>query len=1282
MSLLRLAVLGAPEVFHDGSRLTFSLRKAQALLLYLAVEGGMHSRSKLAALLWPDSEPHAARTGLRTALTLLRGLFADSNASPSQQSHLLIEHELLGLNPRAPLELDLDVVQQAYQAMRLPAVQTEQQAALVALFQHALSLVRGPFLDGFWLREETGFDVWVQQQQHQWQVRLLQIFDRLSAFQEEAFELEQAQATLTRWLALDPLAEEAARRLMRVHLARSDAVAALQVYATLRARMAEELQAKPSADTVALAEHVRVTLADSRGSRPARSSPSMVESRPPSELLAPLVGRAAAFTQLVGSFQQARQGRPQAVLVEGEAGIGKTRLAHDFGIWARAQGADVLSGQAFEMGGRLPYQPLVEAVRQRLEEENAPEDLLDDLWLAELSRLLPELQVRYPDLPAPTEDELTAKLRLFEAVARLMNALDQHAPLVLLLDDLQWVDGASLDLLRYLGRYWKAHSSRVLLLGTIRSEGMALNPQLSADLSDLGRDLPVTRIALQPLSQAETIQLLQAITGEAESGTSSRAEEREHRADVPATPGTGPALETKLSVLGDFLFAHTGGQPLYLLETLKLFRDRHWLIPRLRADGSWGLEPTGEMATALVQKESQNTLVPPSVRAMILARLTRLQPIARQLVQASAVLGNQATAKLLWQLAEVEVQPGVEGLEEAVGSGLLREEEAGVGRPSGYRFAHDLLRDVVYTELGAARRHVLHQRALALLLKEGAAAAELAYHAMASGETEIAYRYSMQAGDEALAVFAVDDAIGYYEQAHTLLQEQRLMQSVLRASEVEHLYVYLGRAYAFLNDWRKAQQAYEELLAYAQHQRLPSLGSMTLNRLAILAVQQSKDKSQVRALLEEAWRMAETSRDQRALVETEWNLAQITSLVWVDPKQALPHGQHALELAQASNDQELEARSLSLLGWIHLREGDFEEAMRCLEASLALYALFGTEQAASQELSLPSFAIGAPPTQRLTNRASEALCWANLAFAQVHAGQVRDSIYSGRRALTLSQESKNGWAYIYSTLCLAHGLLDAGVYEEALVLMQHAVAQARTLPPTIIFQRFLIALGKTYHAVQQWEEAHRTLAEAEAVAEMLDLGPLRVSALSQLCMHYAEAGDWEAAYRYAVKAITVRKSSDVALLVLDFSRQYETEALLHGGDERQARAEVQRLGERLGNYQRFRISYLRSLAVLAAWDGHSEQAIGHLNEAAQLAVSIRLPGEQWQIQAMLGRLYEAVGEPTQAQTAFGEATTIIRELAEGIEDEALRTNFLAGPQIQPVLQQAQREAFQVPKDHR
>src|SRR2546430_4639922 len=237
-------------------------------------------------------------------------------------------------------------------------------------------------------------------------------------------------------------------------------------------------------------------------------------------LMGRLVGGAGACGQRVVSFRQVGRGQPQAGLLGGEAGIGKTRLASEFVAWARAQGAEVLSGHAFEMGGRLPYQPLIEALRTRLEAENAPEDLLDDLWLAELARLLPELRVRYPDLPAPTEDELTARGQLFEAVARLVDALARRAPLVLLLDDLQWADGASLDLLRYLGYAWSRHGSRVLLLGTVRSEGLEFDAPLAAQLSDLGRDLPLTQVPLQPLSQAQTLQLLAALGGErSETGT-------------------------------------------------------------------------------------------------------------------------------------------------------------------------------------------------------------------------------------------------------------------------------------------------------------------------------------------------------------------------------------------------------------------------------------------------------------------------------------------------------------------------------------------------------------------------------------------------------------------------------------------------------------------------------------------------------------------------------------------------------------------------------------------
>src|SRR5260221_10518211 len=316
MGLLRLAVLGPPEIFHDGNRLTFALRKAQALLLYLAVEGGLHSRSKLAALLWPDSEPHDARRTLRNAIGLLRTLLADPNpaAAPEALSsgrgaHLLSQGELIGLNSQAPLELDLAVVQQAYTgAQRFSTPPSEEQrAALVIQVQQALALVRGPFLDGFWLREETAFDAWHEQQQQQWQVRLQLLCERLSSWQEAAGELESAHSSLLRWLVLDPLAEEAYQRLMRVHLARGDVSAALQVYATCRARLAEELQVQPSPETAALAERIRATAAARRGNRPgsaARPIMASGESRPPGELVAPLIGRAAAFSQLVAGFQQ------------------------------------------------------------------------------------------------------------------------------------------------------------------------------------------------------------------------------------------------------------------------------------------------------------------------------------------------------------------------------------------------------------------------------------------------------------------------------------------------------------------------------------------------------------------------------------------------------------------------------------------------------------------------------------------------------------------------------------------------------------------------------------------------------------------------------------------------------------------------------------------------------------------------------------------------------------------------------------------------------------------
>jgi predicted ATPase len=413
----------------------------------------------------------------------------------------------------------------------------------------------------------------------------------------------------------------------------------------------------------------------------------------------------------VARYQQLRQGQAQGVLLVGEAGVGKTRLAHEFVCWARAQGADVLIGHAFEMRGHLPYQPLIEALRERLEGENAPEDLLEDLWLAELSRLLPELRVRYPDLPPPAGDELTGRMRLFEAVVRLLDALARRAPLVLLLEDLDWIDEASLDLVRYLAHAWKEHGTRALLLLTVRREGLALNAALATQLVDLGRDLPLTHVSLQPLSQAETRQLLQALVREQEPRSI-------HCPNPELQSPAARASKRQLEVLGDFLFAQTGGQPLYLLETLKLLCERMWLAPQPGGDGTWRLEPSMDLTTAFAQEQSRRELLPASVRAQVRARLAKLSPAARQVVMASAVLGRQTSAHQLWQVADVGVQAGIEALEEAVRSGILREVVSGSSRPASYGFAQELMRQVVLSELGEARRQVLSQRAAGRIERE------------------------------------------------------------------------------------------------------------------------------------------------------------------------------------------------------------------------------------------------------------------------------------------------------------------------------------------------------------------------------------------------------------------------------------------------------------------------------------------------------------------------------------------------------------------------------------
>jgi predicted ATPase len=195
---------------------------------------------------------------------------------------------------------------------------------------------------------------------------------------------------------------------MESQAAAGDRAAALATYTSYAEMLERMLGIEPAPETVTLAERLRVAgspAAPTATTRQAQQRQRLQRQNKYHELETPLVGRENEFSTLVAAYERARQGSVQVVAIEGEAGIGKTRLVEEFLRWAAdTRGAMVLSGRAFETEGRLPYQPLVEALRARLERERAPEDLLEDVWLTELSRILPELRERYPDLPVPASE--------------------------------------------------------------------------------------------------------------------------------------------------------------------------------------------------------------------------------------------------------------------------------------------------------------------------------------------------------------------------------------------------------------------------------------------------------------------------------------------------------------------------------------------------------------------------------------------------------------------------------------------------------------------------------------------------------------------------------------------------------------------------------------------------------------------------------------------------------------------------------------------------------------
>jgi DNA-binding SARP family transcriptional activator len=717
MSQLHLSLLGTPVVKHGERTLTFSTRKALALLVYLAVEGGTHPRKTLSESFWPELDAEHGRAALRATLLEMRKLLERSHG-PGERAHLLVERDTLGFDQGSQLLLDLRLVEAASKQVGRGVEPLAGQAreALLAQLEQATRQARGSFLASFTLRDSQFFDDWTRQHREYWHLRVHQLFDALSLLYERAGDGERAIETVSRWLSFDPLNEEGYRRLMRLRFSQGDRAGALRTYARGRAVLADQLQVELEPETVALAKRIRHTAPfrspQVRSPQPSPASPG----QPPSNLLdGPFLGRTAEFGALIECYQRAHVGQPQLVLLQGETGIGKTRLASEFVGWAQAQGADVLAGRALQTGRQLPYQPLIDVLRRQLEQEHAPDDLLSAVWLAELSRLLPELRDRYPYLPVPSTDEALGHNRLFEVTARLVQLLAARRPLVLLLDDMQWADTATLDLLLYLAWSLAEQPAPVLLLLTLRTGAESCSGVQSTWLMALKRTrMPLTARVLAAFTQEETQRFVQALAW------------AEQPLEVENNGSTGGCSEKReastfreaLVPFATWLYFQTQGQPLYLVETLKGLLEREIMLPSLQENGTWGLV----LRAGLLAQTPVGELIPSSVRELIRSQLGRLTPSAWALLVAGAALGQGLTFERLIQVAQLDEQEGLRALEELLRYGWLCEgtvtEEAQAF--DGYAFPREMMREVVYQEAGATRQRLLQRRVSAVKQEEKA----------------------------------------------------------------------------------------------------------------------------------------------------------------------------------------------------------------------------------------------------------------------------------------------------------------------------------------------------------------------------------------------------------------------------------------------------------------------------------------------------------------------------------------------------------------------------------
>jgi DNA-binding SARP family transcriptional activator/predicted ATPase len=889
MAHVSLSFLGSFRVTLDGQPVMgFKSNKERALLTYLAVEAHRpHRREVLAGLLWPDWPDRDALSNLRYALSNLRQAIGDRTAEPP---FLLITRDSLRFNLASNYSLDVKVLTEATVATAPPPSIEE--------LQRAVALYQGSFLEGFSVSDSAGFEEWVLFTRERLARMISAALRQLTEACEQRGEFERAQTWAWRQIELEPWDENAHQRVMRLLALSGKRGAALAQYEACRRQLAEELGVEPAVETTRLYEQIR----DGKLKTPAPpaapppesgvSLPRFLEETPTLVQAPVFVARERELAQLDRFLDLALAGQGRVVFVTGEAGSGKSALVQEFGrrvqqahadlivvssncnaytgigdpylpfreilglltgdVEARWAASTMTSEHARRLWGALPTaaQALAEVGPDLVETFIPRAPLLERAlacaelpgkasWLRSLEGLVGKKPVTAPGASSLQQSDL------FEQYTRVLQAMTKRAPLLLVLDDLQWADVGSISLLFHLGR--RLRQSRILILGAYRAEEVALGREgrrhpLDPVVNEFQRDFGQVVVSLDPTESRDFVEAI---------------------------------LDSEPNRLGtefrEMLYRQTGGHPLFTVELLRGLQERGDLVQD--AEGRW-----------LEQRVLDWEQLPARVEAVIAERIARLAEPLQAALRVASVEGDLFTGEIVARLRGVDEREMLACLSHELDRKHRLIRAQSIARVDGerlsrYRFRHIFFQRYLYGTLDTVERTLLHEEVgTALEQLYGAhdqaetIAVQLALHFQKAMITKKAIHYLHQAGDRAVQLSAYEEGIAQLSRGLELLMT--LSDSPERAQQELGLQLSLGMAWLWNTRGLEFRNAYLRARELCQQTGETSQLWRILTGLSIFHYVRAEHQV-ARELAEEALRLAQCSGDPVVVALCDWHLGFI-----------------------------------------------------------------------------------------------------------------------------------------------------------------------------------------------------------------------------------------------------------------------------------------------------------------------------------------------------------------------------------------------------------------------